>query len=105
MKRRIIGDSIVAILIDLKRTDFEYDVWTLVREFCPETEVFTNTTDKLAEDDYIENLIIIKFDEVKSKITVEILGEEDAMQHRCTDINDCKIKIIIRFTLLNKEFL
>lgn len=83
----------MAILIDLKRTDFEYDVWTLVREFCPETEVFTNTTDKMAEEDYIENLITVKFDEVKSKITVEVFGEEDAMQHRCTDIHDCKVKM------------
>ncbi len=83
----------MAILIDLKRIDFEYDVWTLVREFCPETEVFTNTTEKLAENDYIENLICINFDEVNSKISVEILGEEDAMQHRCTDMNDCMIKM------------
>ena len=88
MRRNGIGDSAVAILIDLKRTDFEYDVWTLVREFCPEKEVYTNTTDKLGEEDYIEYLISIKFDEVTSKIHVEIYGEEDAMQHRCTDIND-----------------
>lgn len=83
----------MAILIDLKRTDFEYDVWTLVREFCPETDVFTNTTDKLAEDDYIEHLVSIIFDEVSSIISVEIFGEEDAMQHRCTDMNDCMIKM------------
>lgn len=83
----------MAILIDLKRTDFEYDVWTLVREFCPETDVFTNTTDKLAEDDYIEHLVSIMFDEVSSIISVEIFGEEDAMQHRCTDMNDCMIKM------------
>ncbi len=83
----------MAILIDLKRTDFEYDVWTLVREFCPETEVFTNSTDKLTEEDYIENLVSIVFDEVSSRISVEIFGEEDAMQHRCTDINDCMIKM------------
>lgn len=83
----------MAILIDLKRTDFEYDVWTLVREFCPETEVFTNTTDKLKEDDYIEYLVCVRFEEVTSTITVEIFGEEDAMQHRCTDINDCMIKM------------
>ena len=56
MRRNGIGDSAVAILIDLKRTDFEYDVWTLVREFCPEKEVYTNTTDKLGEEDYIEYL-------------------------------------------------
>lgn len=93
MRRNGIGDSAVAILIDLKRTDFEYDVWTLVREFCPEKEVYTNTTDKLGEEDYIEYLISIKFDEVTSKIHVEIYGEEDAMQHRCTDINDCMIKM------------
>ena len=86
----------MAILIDLKRIDFEYDVWTLVREFCPETEVFTNTTDKLTEEDYIENLVCIKFDEVNSKISVEIFGEEDAMQHRCTDMNDCMIKMVGR---------
>jgi hypothetical protein len=53
MRRNGIGDSAVAILIDLKRTDFEYDVWTLVREFCPEMEVYTNTTDKLDDEDYI----------------------------------------------------
>lgn len=93
MRRNGIEDSTVAILIDLKRTDFEYDVWTLVREFCPETEVFTNTTDKMEEEDYIEYLISINFDEVTSKICVEIFGEEDGMQHRCTDINDCMIKM------------
>lgn len=93
MRRNGIEDSRVAILIDLKRTDFEYDVWTLVREFCPETEVYTNTTDKLDEDDYIEYLISIRFDEVTSEISVEILGEEDGMQHRCTDMNDCMIKM------------
>ena len=54
MKRNGIEDRIVAILIDLKRTDFEYDIWTLVREFCPGTEVYTNSTEKLAENDSIK---------------------------------------------------
>ena len=49
----------MAILIDLKRVDFEYDIWTLVREFCPHTEVLVNSTEKLLEDDYIEYVVRI----------------------------------------------
>lgn len=93
MRRNGIGDSIVAILIDLKRTDFEYDIWTLVREFCPHTEVMTNSTDKLLEDDYIEYMVRVTFDEVKSKICVDICGSSIEDNFRCTDIEDCQARM------------
>lgn len=83
----------MAVLIDLKRTDFEYDIWTLIREFCPHTEVFTNTTEKLADNDYIQYLVSVVCDEVASKVVVEIYGENDSAKHDCTDIEDCRLRM------------
>lgn len=93
MRRNGIGDSIVAILIDLKRTDFEYDIWTLVREFCPDTDVLINSTEKLQENDYIEYMVRITFEEIESKIYVDICGFSSEENCRCTDIQDCHAKM------------
>ena len=82
----------MAILIDLKRTDFEYDIWTLIREFCPHTEVYTNTTEKMAEDDYIQYLVSIACDEVASKVIVDIYGKDDDKKD-CRDIEDCMLRM------------
>ena len=62
----------MAILIDLKRIDFEYDIWTLVREFCPKTEVLVNSTEKLLEDDYVEYMLRVEFERLKSRIPVSV---------------------------------
>ncbi len=83
----------MAILIDLKRTDFEYDIWTLIREFCPHTEVFTNTTEKMADDDYIEYLVSIDCQEVESKIAVDIYGSEGQAHKDCRDMEDCMLRM------------
>ena len=93
MRRNGIGDSIVAILIDLKRTDFEYDIWTLVREFCPKTEVLTNSTAKLPADDYIEYMIKVVFEEVSSSIQVTAYAPSEQDNCRCTDMDDCQAKM------------
>lgn len=87
MRRNGIGDSIVAILIDLKRTDFEYDIWTLVREFCPHTSVLTNSTEKLPEGDYIEYMVRVTFNEHISKIFVEICRQNENDSKRYTDMD------------------
>lgn len=92
MRRNGIGDSVVAILIDLKRTDFEYDIWTLVREFCPRTEVFTNSTEKLSDDDYIEYMVKVAFEEVDSRICVVIYAPA-SHEWKCRDIEDCRVKM------------
>ncbi len=83
----------MAILIDLKRTDFEYDVWTLVREFYPHTEVYTNTTEKMAEDDSIEYMVSIMCEEVASKVIASVYGQTDGKSHKCTDIEDCAVRM------------
>ena len=88
MRRNGIGDNVVAILIDLQRTDFEYDVWTLVREFCPHTEVLVNSVEKLAEDDYIEYMIRVVFEEVSSIIRIEAYGQNEDDNCKCRDISD-----------------
>lgn len=92
-RRNGIGDNIVAILIDLQRTDFEYDVWTLVREFCPHTDVLVNSADKLGDNDYIEYMLRIIFEEVTSNIMVEIYGQNEEDSCRCRDISDCQVKM------------
>lgn len=92
-KRNGIEDSIVAILIDLKRTDFEYDIWTLVREFCPGTEVYTNSTEKLAENDSIKNMLSVVFDEVSSRICVDLYGLLASDDSKCVDMEDCQAKM------------
>lgn len=83
----------MAILIDLKRTDFEYDVWTLIREFCPRVEVFTNTTEKMSENDCIEQMISITFDEMMAVICVDLYGFDTDEGIRCTDKADCYMKM------------
>lgn len=83
----------MAILIDLQRTDFEYDVWTLVREFCPHTDVLVNSTEKLGDNDYIEYMLRIIFEEVTSNIMVEIYGQNEEDNCRCRDISDCQVKM------------
>ena len=88
----------MAILIDLKRVDFEYDIWTLVREFCPHTEVLVNSTEKLLEDDYIEYVVRIIFDEVNSKILASILAPEASDTCRCVDLEDCQSRMHIKFS-------
>lgn len=93
MRRNGIGDNVVAILIDLQRTDFEYDVWTLVREFCPHTEVLVNSVEKLAEDDYIEYMIRVVFEEVSSIIRIEAYGQNEDDNCKCRDISDCQVKM------------
>ena len=87
----------MAILIDLKRIDFEYDIWTLVREFCPHTEVLVNSTEKLAEDDYIEYVVKVVFDEVNSKILAFVLAPETSDTCRCIDLEDCQSRMHEKF--------
>ena len=87
----------MAILIDLKRIDFEYDIWTLVREFCPHTEVLVNSTEKLAEDDYIEYVVKVVFDEVNSKILASVLAPETSDTCRCIDLEDCQSRMHEKF--------
>ena len=88
----------MAILIDLKRVDFEYDIWTLVREFCPHTEVLVNSTEKLAEDDYIEYVVKVVFDEVNSKILASVLAPEASDTCKCTDLEDCQSRMHDKFS-------
>ena len=83
----------MAILIDLKRIDFEYDIWTLVREFCPKTEVLVNSTEKLLEDDYVEYMLRVEFDEVNSKILASILAPEESDTCKCIDLEDCQSRM------------
>lgn len=83
----------MAILIDLKRLDFEYDIWTLVREFCPKTDVLVNSTEKLVEDDYVEYILRVQFDEVNSKIRASILAPEESDKCRCIDLEDCQSRM------------
>ena len=88
----------MAILIDLKRVDFEYDIWTLVREFCPHTEVLVNSTEKLAEDDYIEYVVKVVFDEVNSKVLASVLAPEASDTCKCTDLEDCQSRMHDKFS-------
>ena len=88
----------MAILIDLKRVDFEYDIWTLVREFCPHTEVLVNSTEKLAENDYIEYVVKVVFDEVNSKVLASILAPEASDTCKCTDLEDCQSRMHDKFS-------
>ena len=88
----------MAILIDLKRVDFEYDIWTLVREFCPQTEVLVNSTEKLAENDYIEYVVKVVFDEVNSKILASILAPEASDTCKCIDLEDCQSRMHDKFS-------
>ena len=87
----------MAILIDLKRVDFEYDIWTLVREFCPHTEVLVNSTEKLAENDYIEYVVKVVFDEVNSNILASILAPESSDTCKCIDLEDCQSRMHKKF--------
>ena len=93
MRRNGIGDNIVAILIDLQRIDFEYDVWTLVREFCPHTDVLVNSAEKLGDNDFIEYMLRVMFEEVTSNIRVEIYGQKTEDICRCRDMSDCQVKM------------
>ena len=88
----------MAILIDLKRVDFEYDIWTLVREFCPHTEVLVNSTEKLAENDYIEYVVKVVFDEVNSKVLASILAPEASDTCKCIDLEDCQSRMHDKFS-------
>ena len=88
----------MAILIDLKRVDFEYDIWTLVREFCPHTEVLVNSTEKLAENDYIEYVVKVVFDEVNSKVLASVLAPEASDTCKCTDLEDCQSRMHDKFS-------
>ena len=88
----------MAILIDLKRVDFEYDIWTLVREFCPQTEVLVNSTEKLAENDYIEYMVKVVFDEVNTKVLASILAPEESDTCKCTDLEDCQSRMHDKFS-------
>lgn len=80
----------MAILIDLKRLDFEYDIWTLVREFCPKTDVLVNSTEKLVEDDYVEYVLKLQFDEVNSRIIASILEPVESDICKYIDLDDCQ---------------
>lgn len=93
MRRNGIGDNIVAILIDLQRMDFEYDVWTLVREFCPNTDVLVNSAEKLGDNDFIEYMLSVIFEEVTSNIKVKIYGQKAGDICRCKDMSDCQVKM------------
>lgn len=83
----------MAILIDLQRIDFEYDVWTLVREFCPHTDVLVNSAEKLGDNDFIEYMLRVMFEEVTSNIRVEIYGQKTEDICRCRDMSDCQVKM------------
>jgi len=62
----------MAILLNLNRPDFEYDVWTLVRAFYNDTEVVTKS--EKVDENLIEFTIDVKI--TNSKITVSISGEK-----------------------------
>ena len=87
----------MAILIDLKRVDFEYDIWTLVREFCPHTEVLVNSTEKLPENDYIEYMVKVEFDEVNFKVLASVFAPEATDTCRCIDREDCQSRMKKKF--------
>lgn len=88
----------MAILIDLKRVDFEYDIWTLVREFCPHTEVLVNSTEKLADNDYIEYVVKVVFNEVNSNILASVLAPEPSDTCKCIDLEDCQSRMHKKFS-------
>ena len=68
----------MAILLNLNRTDFEYDVWTLVRAFYNNTDVLTNPDEieKATIDNKIEFTIDVKV--TNSRVSVKI-NEDNAI--------------------------
>lgn len=72
----------MAILIKLNRTDFEYDVWTLVRAFYPNTEVVTNKTEN---ENLIEFTINVRVLKTKTEV---LLKDKDLEIKKVETIDD-----------------
>lgn len=91
-------DGVVAILLNLNRTDFEYDVWTLVRAFYSDTDVITNS--EKVEDNLIEFTIDVKVS--NSKVAVNINGKDKISLSDKISLKDRKeVKNVLKRTLYN----
>lgn len=88
--------SIVAILLKLNRTDFEYDVWTLVRAFYGSTEVLTNPSE--IDENSIEFTINVKV--TTSKVSVNVSGDKVIeLTEKLTDNDRKEVKNILKRTV------
>ena len=61
-------------------------------------EQFCAIAEKLAENDYIEYVVKVVFDEVNSKILASILAPEASDTCRCVDLEDCQSRMHIKFS-------
>ena len=83
----------MAILLKLNRTDYEYDVWTLVRAFYNSTDVLTNS-DKTDENS-IEFTIDVKV--TGGKVTVNVSGEEKIkLSEKLQDSDRKEVKNVLK---------
>ena len=88
----------MAILLNLNRPDFEYDVWTLVRAFYNDTEVVTKS--EKVDENLIEFTIDVKI--TNSKITVSISGEKKiSCSEKYSDSERKEVKNILKRNLYN----
>ncbi len=86
----------MAILLNLNRSDFEYDVWTLVRAFYSNTEVLTNS-DKLDENS-IDFTVDVKV--TSGKVSVNISGDETiSVSDKLMDKERKEVKNVLKRTL------
>lgn len=86
----------MAILLKLNRSDFEYDVWTLVRAFYNDTEVLTNP--EKTDENSIEFTIDVKVS--NSKVSISITGDEKIKLSEKIDDNERKeVKNVLKRTI------
>ena len=86
----------MAILLNLNRSDFEYDVWTLVRAFYNDTEVLTNA-DKL-EENSIEFTIDVKV--TAARVSVKISGDKEiSLSDKIVDKDRKEVKNVLKRTI------
>ncbi len=88
----------MAILLNLNRPDFEYDIWTLVRAFYNDTQVHTDSSS--VDENLIEFTIDVKIS--NSKVSVAISGEDKILLTDKLASKDRKeVKNVIKRTLYN----
>ncbi len=90
----------MAILLNLNRTDFEYDVWTLVRAFYNNTDVLTNPDEieKATIDNKIEFTIDVKV--TNSRVSVKINEDTAILYEEKLENSDRKeVKNILKRNL------